>query len=195
MVPGRDNADLAREAMLFAASLTVVALAAIAIAGTTVFLFLAIILSAGIAAALLRRLFPGRSFFSLTFTNLVAVYASIFAFFMEGLFAQIGPAISGVGFCLPIFAFLLGCWLQRADIGTVIDDPRIRGGEALYGALVWLIPVFMVGAGVFVLSWFAESFVNTNQAFLLSMLVIGLIVLGVSRNVAIFSCRCRHAVR
>lgn len=186
MAQGRDNPELAREAMLFAASLTLVALVAIAIAGTTDFLFLAIILSAGIAAAFLRRLFPGRSFFSLTFTSLVAVYASIFAFFMEELFGRIGPALSGVGFCLPIFAFLLGCRLRRTAIRTVIDDPHIRSGEALYGALVWLIPVFIVGAGVFVLSWFAESLVNTDRAFLLSMLAIGLIVLGVSRHVAIF---------
>ena len=186
MAQGRDSPDLAREALLFAASMTLVALVAIAIAGAADFLFAAIISSAGIAAALLRHLFPGRSYFSLTFANLVAVYASIFAFFMEELFGRIGPAISGVGFCLPIFAFLLGCWLRRAEIRTVIDAPHIRGGQALYGALVWLIPVFMVGAAVFVLSWFAESLVNTDRAFLLSMLVIGLIVLVVSRYVAIF---------
>jgi len=56
----------------------------------------------------------------------------------------------------------------------------------LYGALVWLVPVSFVGVGVFVLSWFTEAWVNTDLVFLLSMLVIGLIVLGVSRNVAIF---------
>jgi hypothetical protein len=110
MVQGRDSSDLAREALLFAASMTLVALVAVAIAGATDFLFVAIVSSAAAAAALLRHLFPGRSYFSLTFTNLVAVYASIFAFFMEELFGRIGPAISGVGFCLPIFAFLLGCW-------------------------------------------------------------------------------------
>jgi hypothetical protein len=57
MVQGRDNPDLAREAMLFAASLTLVPLVAMAVAGTTVFLFAANILSAGIAAAFLRRCF------------------------------------------------------------------------------------------------------------------------------------------
>src|SRR5262245_34912295 len=115
MLQGRDNPDLVREVMLFLVSLTLVALVAVAIAGGTGVLFLAITLSAGIAAAFLRHLFPGRSFFSLTFTNLVAVYASIFAFFMEELFDRIGPALSGAGFSLPIFAFLLGCWLRRAD--------------------------------------------------------------------------------
>ena len=176
----------AREALLYAASLTLVGLVAIAVAGTANTLFLVITLTAGTAAGFLRRLFPGRSFFSLTFTNLVAVYAAIFAFFLEELFGQIGPDISALGFCLPILAFLLGCWLRRTDIQAVIDKPDIRGGQALYGALAWLIPVFLVGAAIVVLSWFAESFVNTNRAFLLSMLVIGSIVFVVSTSVAIF---------
>jgi voltage-gated potassium channel len=159
---------------------------AISVTGKTAHLFLGIALSAGVAAAILRRLFPDRSSFSLTFTNLVAVYASVFAVFLEELFAQIGSIVSGVGFCLPIFAFLVGCWLRRADIRAVIDQPDIRDGEALYGALLWLIPIFLVGAGLFVLSWIAEPLVNTNLSFLLSMLAISLIVLGVSRQVAIF---------
>jgi voltage-gated potassium channel len=176
----------AREAMLYAASLTLVGLVAVAIAGTANVFFLVITFAAATAAGFLRQLFPGRSFFALTFTNLVAVYASIFALFQEELFRQIGPAVSAVGFCMPILAFLLGCWLRRTDIHAVVDNPDIRGGPALYGALAWLIPVFLVGAAVVVLSWFAESLVNTNYAFLLAMLAIGLIVLGVSRSVAIF---------
>jgi len=175
-----------REALLFGVSLILVTLVAIAVADKANTLLLAIVVSAGVATALIRWLFPERSFFSLTFMNLVAVYASIFAFFLEELFGQIGPTAAGVGFCLPILFFLMGCWIRRTDIRAVIDHPDIRGGQALYGALVWLIPVSIVGAAVFVLSWFAEASVNTNLVFLLSMLVIGLIVLGVSRNVAIF---------
>jgi voltage-gated potassium channel len=187
MATGRDRPHaLVQEAVLFAASLALVALVAIAVAGKTAVLLGAIGLSAGLASGFLRWLFPGRSFFPLTFTNLVAVYASVFAFFLEELFGQIEPIISSIGFCLPILGFLAGCWLRRVDIRAVIDQPDIRSASALYGALVWLIPVFLVGAGVFVLSWFAESLVNTNLAFLLSMLAIALIVLGVSRNVAIF---------
>ena len=181
----RRNA-VAREATLFVASLALVGLVAVAVAGKTAVLFVAIGLSAGLAAAFLRWLFPGRSLFSLTFTNLVAVYASIFALFLEELFGQVGPSISGIGFCLPIVAFLAGCRLRRVDIRAVIDQPYIRGGPALYGALLWLVPVFLVGMGGLVLSWFAKSLVNTDLAFLISMLAIALIVLGVSRNVAIF---------
>jgi voltage-gated potassium channel len=76
--------------------------------------------------------------------------------------------------------------MRRTNIRSVIDEPDIRAGEALYGALIWLIPVFLVGAGVFALSWVAEPLVNTDLTFLPSMLAIASIVISVSRNVAIF---------
>jgi voltage-gated potassium channel len=171
---------------MFATSLTLVALIAASVAGGANLLFLAIVLSAGTATAFIRLLFPERAFFSMTFANLIAVYAAIFAFFMDEVFGQIRPATSGLGFSLPILAFLVGCWLRRADVRAVIDHPDIPSGQALYGALAWLAPVFLVGAGVFVVSWFAEAVVNTDLAFLAAMLAIALIVLAVSRNVAIF---------
>jgi voltage-gated potassium channel len=177
---------IAHEALLFAVSLVLVALVAISVAGAINSLFLAIILSASVATAFSRWLFPEGAFFSLTFANLIAVYASIFAFFIDELFGQIRPAVSGIGFSLPILFFLAGCWLRRADIAAVVGHPDIRDSQALYGALIWLVPIFLVGAGVFVLSWFAEPVVNTELTFLAAMLAIGLIVLAVSRSVAIF---------
>ena len=176
----------AHEAVLFSVSLVLVALVAISVAGGINSLFLAIILSASVATAFSRWLFPEGAFFSLTFANLIAVYASIFAFFIEELFGQIRPAVSGIGFSLPILFFLVGCWLRRADIAAVVGRPDIRDSQALYGALFWLIPIFLVGTCVFVLSWFAEPVVNTDLTFLAAMLAIGLIVLVVSRSVAIF---------
>lgn len=175
-----------REVVLFTISLILVTLVGISVAGSPNALFLAILLSASAATAFARWLFPEGPFFSLTFANLIAVYASIFAFFMEELFGQIRPTVSGIGFSLPILFFLIGCWLRRAAIRAVIGHPDIRSGQALYGAMAWLIPVFLVGAGVFVLSWFAEPLVNTDLVFLAAMLTIGLIVLAVSRSVAIF---------
>ena len=182
----KERGTIRREVFLFAASFALVGLVAVSVAGTFNFLFLAILASAAMATVFIRVLFPHRSFFSHTFTNLIAVYAAIFAFFTEELFADIGPTPAGTGFCLPILAFLIGCWLRRTDIRAVIDHPDIRGGEALYGALVWLFPVFLVGGAVFALSWLSEAMVNTNLVFLLAMSAIGLIILGVSRSVAIF---------
>jgi voltage-gated potassium channel len=175
-----------RELALFAISLGLVALVGISIAGSASLLFLAIIVSAGVATAFIRWLFPEAPFFSLTFANLIALYASIFAFFMEELFVRIGPGVSGIGFVLPIALFLAGCWVRRVDIRSVVDNPDIRTGGRLYRALLWLLPVFLVGAGVFMLSLVDAPLVNNNAAFLAAMLLIGLIVLAVSRSVAIF---------
>jgi voltage-gated potassium channel len=175
-----------REMALFAISLTLVALVGISVARSANSLFMAIILSASVATAFSRWLFPGGPFFSLTFANLIAVYTCIFAFFMEEVFGEVRPAVLGIGFSLPILFFLVGCWFRRADITSVVDHPDLRSSQALYGALVWLVPVFLVGAGVFVLSSLAEPVANTNLVFIVAMLAVGLIVLAVSRSVAIF---------
>jgi voltage-gated potassium channel len=178
--------SLLHEVVLFALSLLLVALVAVSVAGSAHALLLAIIASAAVATAFIRWLFPEAPFFSLTFANLIALYASIFAFFMEELFGRIEPIESGIGFSLPVLLFLVGCWLRRADVQAVVDNPDLRGGRRLYRALLWLLPVFLVGFAVFVLSLFDAPLINNNTAYLTAMLLIGLIVLAVSRNVAIF---------
>ncbi|HEY7669676.1 MAG TPA: ion channel [Hyphomicrobium sp.] len=179
-------ASALHEVALFAISLALVALVAISVAGSALLLFFAIMASAGIATAVIRWLFPEAPFFALTFANLIALYASIFAFFMEELFGRIGAPVSGLGFSLPILFFLAGCWLRREDVQAVVDHPDLRGGRRLYRALLWLLPVFLVGAGVLLLSAFDAPLINNNLAFLAAMVLIGLIVLAVSRNVAVF---------
>ena len=176
----------ARELVLFGLSLTLVILVGISVAGGPNILFFAIVLSAGLATVLSHRLFPGGPLFSLTFANLIAVYASIFAFFIEEIFGRIRPVVSGIGFSLPILFFLVGCWLRRAEVTAVVDHPDLRNERGPYKALSWLVPVFLVGLGALLLSWFVEAAVNTDLAFLAAMLLIGLIVLAVSRDVALF---------
>jgi voltage-gated potassium channel len=179
-------ASVTHEAVLFAISLSLVALVAVSVAGDSLAIIAAIMLSAAVATAVIRWLFPEAPFFSLTFANLIALYASIFAFFMEELFRAVLPTITALGFTLPIVFFLGGCWLRRTEVQEVVDNPELRGGARLYRAMLWLLPVFFVGAAVFVLSLFVEPMVNTDVAFLLAMALIGLIVLGVSRDVAVF---------
>jgi len=178
--------SLLHEVVLFAISLMLVAVVAVSVAGNALQLFLAIVASAGVATAFIRWQFPEAPFFALTFANLIALYASIFAFFMEELFGLIGPAVAGLGFSLPVLFFLVGCWLRREEVLAVVDNPDLRGGARLYRALLWLLPVFMVGFGVLVLSGIDAPLVNNNPAFLTAMALIGLIILGVSHNVAIF---------
>ncbi len=186
MVKASRYASALHEVVLFAISLVLVALVAVSVAANALALFLAIIASAAIATAFIRWQFPEAPFFSLTFANLMALYASIFSFFMEEMFGLIGPQVAGIGFTLPILFFLAGCWLRREDVQAVVDNPDLRGGRLLYRALLWLLPVFVVGASVLVLSVIDAPLVNNNTAFLIAMALIGLIVLAVSRNVAIF---------
>jgi voltage-gated potassium channel len=53
-------------------------------------------------------------------------------------------------------------------------------------AAIWLVPVFFVGAAVILLSRTIGSRANMDMVFLVAMSIIGLIVLTVSRDVAIF---------
>jgi len=174
------------ELVLLGVSLGLVALVGIAVAGGANALFLAIIVAGAVATSLIRGLFPEAPFFALTFANLIALYAAIFSFFMQVLFGLIGPAISGLGFSLPIAFFLLGCWLRRKEVQAVVDHADIRAGGRLYRAMLWLVLVFLVGLGAFILSAIDAPLINNDFAFLIAMALIGAIVLAVSRDVAIF---------
>lgn len=175
-----------RSIAMCTASAILLTLVALAITGRPNELFLAILAMAAIAALLVRRLFPKGGFLALTLVNLIAVYATIFVFFADELFGRIRPGSAGIGFCLPVVAFLGGCWAWRAEIGRGLDDPRIRDSQSLLRALSWLVPVFSVGAAMFAVSTFAEGAVNSEVTFLVSMTVIAIIVLAASRGIATF---------
>lgn len=177
---------IVREAALSAASLVFVSLVGVAVAGGTSPLLWSIVATTAVATAFMRWLFPERPFFSLTFANLIAVYVAIFAFFIEEVFGHIQHGIAGIGFSLPILSFLGGCWFGRVKMKDVVDRPRIGDEHALMRALVWLVPIFSVGAGVLVLSVYTHGAINTDIAFLCAMTLIATIVLAVSRNVALF---------
>jgi voltage-gated potassium channel len=91
-----------------------------------------------------------------------------------------------VGFCLPIFFFLVGCWLQRDQVKAVVAHPTIRSERRVMSAFLWLVPVFVVGAAVILLSRSVRTPAQLDLLFLGAMSVIGLIVLTVSRDVAVF---------
>jgi voltage-gated potassium channel len=177
---------LVSELASLALSLAFVFLVAAAAVGVTAPLFLAIMLSAAIAIAVLQALFPVGRLFSIAFANLIAVYAAIFSLFVEEIFHGLDPAILSLGFSLPIVCFVAGCWLRRDQVRAVVAHPAIRSERRMLGAFLWLFPTFVVGASVFLLSHVAEPIANTSAVLLGAMLAIGLIVFTVSRDVAIF---------
>ena len=159
---------------------------AVATAGIANPLLFAIVLSAALAIAVIRVLFPASQLFYIAFGNLIAVYAAIFSLFVEEIFAEVNVGILGIGFCLPIYFFVAGCWLRRGQIRALVAHPVIRDERQLMQATAWLGPIFFVGAAVFLLSRTAETLANTDMVFLAAMFIIGLIVLAVSRDVVTF---------
>lgn len=174
--------DLARIAI----SLAFLFLVAVATAGIASPLFPAIMLSAGLAIATIQALFPVSRLFSLAFANLIAVYAAIFSLFVEEVFRGVDPALLSIGFSLPIFAFVAGCWLRRDQVRAVVAQPAIRSERRMLGAILWLFPTFIIGGAVILLSHVAGPIANNAMALLGAMTLIALIVFAVSRDVAIF---------
>ena len=174
--------ELARVAV----PLAFVSIVAAAVAGITTPLFFAMVLSAGLVIVVIRALFPAGRLFPIAFASLIAVYAAIFSLFVEEIFRGVDAAFLVVGFCLPIFLFVVGCWLRRDQVRAVVAHPAIRSERRVMRAAVWLVPVFFVGAAVILLSRTVGALANMDMVFLGAMSIIGLIVLTVSREVAIF---------
>ena len=93
-------------------SFALVALVALAITARFA-LFLAIVASTSVAVIALHRLFPASRLLWIAFVNLVAVYASIFALFVDDVFSRVDTMTLGAGFTLPIVLFVAGRWRQR----------------------------------------------------------------------------------
>ena len=166
--------------------LAFVALVAAAVAGVTSALFFAILFSAGMVIVVVRALFPAGRLFPIAFASLIAVYAAIFSLFVEEIFRGIDTEFLVVGFCLPIFFFLVGCWLRRDQVRAVVAHPTIRSERRVMRAIFWLVPVFFVGAAVILLSRSVRTPAQLDILFLGGMSIIGLIVFTVSRDVAVF---------
>jgi voltage-gated potassium channel len=174
--------DLTRSAL----SLAFLFVVALATAGLKSPLFFVILLSAGLAIAAIQALFPVSRLFSIAFTNLIAVYAAIFSLFVEEVFRSVDPRLLSLGFALPIFAFVAGCWARREQVRAVVAHPHLRSERRMLGAFLWLFPTFIVGGGVVLLSHVVEPVANTAPVLIGAMALIGLIVFSVSRDVAIF---------
>src|SRR6476620_4741907 len=170
----------------FALSLVFLFVVAVATAGLGTPFFLAIMLSAAVAIAVLQLLFPVGRLFSIAFANLIAVYAAIFSLFVEEVFKGVDPDILSIAFSLPIFAFVAGCWFRREQVRAVVAHPAIRSERRMLGAFLWLFPTFIVGGFVLLLSHVAEPLANTGVVLIAAVTLIGLIVFTVSRNVAVF---------
>ncbi len=176
----------ARQLTLFGLSIGLVALIGISIAGAPNFLFFAILTATVLATIAIRLLFPKSQLLPITFASLMAVYASIFALFVESIFSGTKDVYRGIAFSVPILFFILRCWYRRAEVSAAVVTTSIRNGKGLLGAFAWLLPICLAGVGVYLLSGIAKPALNTDLALLGSMVFIGLIVFFVGKEVAAF---------
>ncbi len=166
-------------------SFALVALVAVAAAGRQFELMIAIIASATLAAIGLQRLFPASRLLWIAFVNLIAVYASVFALFVDELFSAVDRAALAIGFMLPVLAFVAGCWWRREDIKAAArSELQIR--QPTFRSAIWLLPVLLVGATVVAASRLQADLGDGQILFLVAMAVIALIVAGLARDVAVF---------
>lgn len=131
--------------------------------------------------------FASGRFFTIAFANYLALYTCVFVFFVQVNFQ---PNLSlwavKVGFLLPIAAFMVGALRDRPHIQSIVSAEHLREQRSLWRPLVWLLPVMLIGAATFALPGRDLSTAWHDGILVGAMTAISLIVLFVSRDVAIF---------
>lgn len=169
-----------------AGTLGLVALVALLLGLAKGYLALVVVASILVVHLLFRTVFRAGQTFGLALANLVGIYAYVFLFFVESNFSQVGVSALSIGFVMPLAGFVLGALRRRTAIESVILAGRLREERHFGRTLIWLIPVFAIGAlTAAVPNTPADQFVQ-QVALFASMLAIAAIVFAVSREVAVF---------
>lgn len=131
--------------------------------------------------------FASGRFFTVAFANHLALYTCIFVFFLQVNFL---PSLSlwavKLGYLLPIGAFMLGALWNRSAIQSIVSAEHLREQRSFWRPLLWLLPVMLIGAATFALPGKALLAAWNEGFFVGAMTAVSLIVLFVSRDVAIF---------
>jgi voltage-gated potassium channel len=127
----------------------------------------------------------GRAF-AFALANLIGIYACVFLFFTEINFSQVSIEVLSVGYLLPLLTFLLGSIMRRRDIHRIVLSGRMREEQRFARVVLWLVPVFAVGAFASLLPHGPNSTVAQGMGLISGMLVISAIVFSVSHDVAVF---------
>ena len=167
-------------------TVAMVALIALAIPDVVSHFFLIVMAAVAGATVGFYLMFPGSRLFSIAFANSLAIYACMFVFFVEANFGPVSEVVRPIGFVLPILAFLAGAWRQRRAISDIVLAEEVRSARRFTRALLWLVPVFAIGAATFLLPVLGLGGPAYDAIFLVAMVAIAGIVAFVSVDVAIF---------
>jgi voltage-gated potassium channel len=182
----RHRAD--QHGWLSAVIFTAILLGLIALSIRTVAGDLAFVLLAAVAVVVyvVHRLFPGGEFFTIALANFIGIYASIFVLFVEGNFKTVTSLMQACGFILPLAAFVGGAYWRRHTIRTIVLTEEVRAGPRFNRIFIWLLPVFAIGALTFLMPVHDIAPKVVTELFFVAMLAISLVVLFVSRDIAVF---------
>ncbi len=169
-------------AVLTAMLLGLISLSIRSVSGDLAFVLLG---SVGVVVGIFHALFPGSQFFTLALANFIGVYACVYVFFLESNFHDISALAGAIGFALPLAAFLGGAWWRAKDIRSIVQSRRIRHAS-IDRIFLWMAPVWGIGALTFLIPGQGVDHDLLNELFVISMSAIGLVVLFVSRDIAIF---------
>ncbi|WP_037458107.1 ion channel [Skermanella stibiiresistens] len=153
------------------------------VAGDLAFVLLATV---AIVVYIFHRLFPGGEFFTIALANFIGIYASIFVLFVEGNFKTLTPMVQAVGFVMPLAAFVGGAYWKRHAVRTIVLTDVLRPGGRFDRIFLWLLPVIAIGFLTFLMPGHDLAPAAVTKLFLLAMVAISLVVLFVSRDIAIF---------
>ncbi len=149
------------------------------------FLSGAVTLSCIGAAVFFYLLFPGSRAFAVGLANGLAVYACLFAFFIETNFDDISHWARPLGFVLPVITFLLGAALRRRMIQAIVVSDQPRQTLHIGRLLFWTVPLMVIGAGTYLLPARMDAG-TADLAFLGSMALVASVSGLLSTSIAIF---------
>ncbi len=147
----------------------------------TVFLFL--ITSSVIY---LYSVFPGSRFFSISIANFLALYTSLFHFFLTTNFPSTGPELGAIGYTMPVVGFYGGTWFQRQSIKSIVLAHKNSDIGITAGSARWLLPVSLIGIATFFVPEGSVPLLWQEAFFFLAMGGITLVVMSVSKQVVTF---------
>ena len=112
-------------------------------------------------------LFPGGAHFGIVTANFLAIYACMFEFFRHANFPASPRPLTALSLAMPVFGFLVTCFLRRAEITRVIHARRHRTLSQLPRLSRWFFATMVIGAATFAM-----------PALIASPLVQGLYLVG-----------------
>ena len=167
-------------------TLALILLVALATVEVLSYMLIVNLVAIALAVAFFFFVFPGSRFFSVAFANDLAVYMCIFVFFKESNFAPLHGPVVAIGFLMPIAAFVVGAWLRREPIRSIVTSEHLRDERHIGRIFVWLLPVFAVGTATFFLPDLGLGALAYQAAFIVAMGLIALVVFTVSADVCTF---------